>query len=379
MKPARPRIRLLVTVSEFTYSSQVRNTCDLVSQLDREIFDVEIGALQVDDEARREIDALDVRYFKLRLQPTRPLRARDCATLAYSPLTLLRRRYDLVHSLLYQSIFTEAWLVKSIGGAKYVYTKSNLEWGNHPGQWQRKSALSDRIVSLSEATSALLAQHGFSDKTEKIYLGIDTGRFQSTTEKRERFRAGCSIPSGAFAFGCVAQFVEWKEHLTVAKAFEIVADRDPLAWLVVCGPHHNDSYYHQCMDYFRSSRHSSRIRVIGPQPDLTDLYSGVDVFVLASRFETFGYVYVESMSCSRPTIGCRAAGPLEIFEEERTGLFCEMSDPQDLSVQMARYSDSPGLAVIHGRAARERVKTLFSRETMAAKTQEMYLRVLGRV
>lgn len=379
MKTTNDRLRLLVTISEFTFSSQLRNACDLISRLDRGLFDVEIGALQVEDEGRRDIEALDIPFFKLRLQPTRPLRLKDCATLAMSPFTLMRRRYDLVHSLLYQSIFTEAWLVKAVGAAKYVYTKSNLDWDNHPGQWQRKSSISDRIVSISEATSGLLAKHGFGDKTEKIYLGIDTERFSATLEKRDRFRAEWGIPPGAFLFGCVAQFIEWKEHLTVAKAFELIADRNPSVWLVICGPNHSDEYYRQCMEYLRSSRHSSRIRVIGSQADLTGLYSGIDVFVLASRFETFGYVYVESMSCSRPAIACRAAGPLEIIEEGKTGLFCKMSDPQDLSIQMARYSDAPALAGEHGVAARKRVQTVFSRETMAARCQGMYLRMLGRM
>lgn len=369
--------RLLFTISEFMFSSQVRNICDLISRLDRDIFDIEIGALRVGDEATAEIAALGVPYYKFRLQPTRPMRAHDVGTLFTSPFVLLAKQYDLVHSLLYQSIFTEAWLAKYLGRARYVYTKSNLEWANHPGQWHRKSALSDRIISISEATSELLRQKGFGDRIEKIYLGVDTDRFSFEAAKRGSMRQQWQVPESAFVYGCVAQFVEWKEHLSVVKAFEQVADRHPDAYLLICGPDHDDAYYHSCRRYIEASRHAGRIRLLGTLKDMPAFYSMIDIFVLASRFETFGYAYVEAMSCERPAIGCRAAGPLEIIEEGRTGYFCKMSDPADLAQQMLRYAEDRSSIQAHGRQARERVMRIFSREAMARNCQSLYLRMLG--
>lgn len=373
----RKKHRLLFTISEFMFSSQVRNIVDLIARLDRSIFDIEIGALRIGDEAVAEIQALDVPYFQFRLQPTRGMQFHDLVAMAASPFKMVAGRYDLVHSLLYQSIFTEAWFVKKFTNAKYVYTKSNLEWDNHPGQWRRKCALSDCIVSISEATSELLRKHGFGDRIAKVYLGIDTDRFSFDAAKRAQGRAQWQVPANAFIYGCVAQFVEWKEHMTLLKAFEIVADSNPDAYLLICGPDHDDAYYHQCRDYANNSRHSSRIRLVGTLKDMQGFYSTLDVFVLPSRFETFGYAYVEAMSCERPAIGCRAAGPLEIIEEGRTGYFCEMSQPTDLAAQMQRYRTEPALVEAHGRAARDRVVKVFSRDAMAINSQALYLRQLG--
>ena len=374
----RKKYRLLFTISEFMFSSQVRNVCDLVSRLDRDLFDIEVGALRVGNEATSEIAALGVPYYKFRLQPTRPgLTAHDMGTLLISPFVLLAKRFDLVHSLLYQSIFTEAWLARYVGRAKYIYTKTGLEWANHPGQWRRKSALSHKIISLSEATSELLREKGFGDRIEKIYVGIDTDRFSFAANKRSRMRQEWQVPESALVYGCAARFDEWKEHLTAVKAFELVADRYRDAYLLICGGDHGDDYYHSCTSYIQSSRHSNRIRLLGALKDMQAFYSMIDVFVLPSRFETFGYVYVEAMSCERPAIGCRAAGPLEIIEEGRTGYFCNMSDPADLSVQMLRYADDRALIRAHGAQARDRVGRIFSREDMARKCQALYLRMLN--
>jgi glycosyltransferase involved in cell wall biosynthesis len=266
--------------------------------------------------------------------------------------------------------------VKTLGWAKYVYTKSNLEWSNHPAEWRRKSQLADGIISISEATSQLLKEHGFGDRTEKIYLGIDTDTFSVSLEKRNAVRQQLDIPENALVYGCVGQFIEVKDHVTLIDAFERVADRYPGAHLVICGPHHNDAYYHGCLARIKESRHASAIRVLGRVRDMQGLYSALDVFVLPSKFEAFGYAYVEAMSCERPTIGCRSAGPLEIIDEGRTGYFCAVSNPVDLAYRMSSYAADRALIPVHGEAARTRARALFSKDVMARQSAELYLRLL---
>src|SRR5512134_2792119 len=110
--------RVLFTISELTFSSQVRNIVDLVSQLDRSLFHCEIGALRVGDPATRVVAALGVPYFRFRLIPTRRMNRGDYASLLASPAKLVAGRYDLVHSLLYQSVASEALAVKTLTRAR---------------------------------------------------------------------------------------------------------------------------------------------------------------------------------------------------------------------------------------------------------------------
>lgn len=370
------KYRILITVSELMYSSQVRNLCDLVSLLDRTRFDIEIGALATGDEAHEEVEKLGVKIFRLRLQPTREFRPSNLIDMAKGPFIIAYRQYDLVHSLLYQSICTEALFFKALTKTKYVYTKSNLEWSNHPTNWRWKSALADRIISISGATDQVLDEHGYGDKKAKIYLGIDTEQFVHSDASRARMRNQLGLPQDAVVFGCAAQFIEWKEHLTVLRAFEQLAQTYPDIHLLYCGPNHNDAYYHEVVGQIESSRFGDRVRLLGTLSDMPEFYSAIDCFVLASRYETFGYVYVEAMSCHRPVIGCRAAGPLEIIVDSETGYFTNMSDPADLANQMEKYLTSPERIEQHGHAGRSRVVEIFSKEAMARKTQDLYLELL---
>ena len=109
---------------------------------------------------------------------------------------------------------------------------------------------------------------------------------------------------------------------------------------------------------------------------MQSFYSGIDCFVLPSRNEAFGYVYTEAMSCSLPVIACRAAGPLEIVLEGKTGLFVNMSDPTDLSDKMRTYIKMPIMLSKHGEKARSRAVEVFSKRSMVDRTQKLYFRVL---
>lgn len=373
------RIKLLITISELIYSSQFRNLYDLVSLIDRSVFDIEVGALATGNEAQKDIELLDVPVYRLRLQPTRGWTFEKTLDLIKGPFVIARKRHDLVHSLLYQSFFTEPFLFNKLTAAKYIFTKSNLEWSNHPTNWNLKCRYSDRIISISSATDELLDEKGFGSKKAKIFLGIDTRHFRADPGKRAGLRAAHTIPEDALVFGCAAQFVEWKEHLTALKAFELIAAKQQNAYLVFCGANHRDDYYAQFLQAVEESPFKIRIRLLGNLSDMPAFYSMADVFVLPSRYETFGYVYVEAMSCGLPVIGCRAAGPLEIIDEMITGQLVNISDPHDLAVKMDSYVQSPELRKMHGDAARRRAIELFSKETMAAKTQELYLQTLGRI
>lgn len=58
-----------------------------------------------------------------------------------------------------------------------------------------------------------------------------------------------------------------------------------------------------------------------------------DVFVLASRFETFGVVLIEALACGKPIIATACGGP-EIIVNERNGLLVPVEDTDALNAAM---------------------------------------------
>lgn len=53
-----------------------------------------------------------------------------------------------------------------------------------------------------------------------------------------------------------------------------------------------------------------------------------DCFVLSSRYETFGVVVIEAMSCGVPVIATRSGGPETIIIEDELGILCDIDETQ---------------------------------------------------
>lgn len=372
------QFKILLTISEFMYSSQVRNLCDLADGLDREIFDVEIGALATGNEATAEIERLDLPYFRLRLCIEREMNSTKLLDLVKGPLAIMSSRYDLVHSLLWQSHFSEPLITRSFSRAKYVYTKSNIQWDNHPVNWKLKSLLSNKIISISRATDHLLNMRGLGHKIQRIHLGIDTDRFVESVSDRIAMRQQLNVPTGHILFGCAAQYIPMKNHIMLIEAFDHLCKNNDRIHLCFCGPNHGDDYYRRVMDRIDHSLNRKSIHVLGTLNNMAAFYSGIDCFVLPSSNEPFGYVYIEAMSCSRPVIACRAGGPIDIVVDGQTGWLCELDSLSDLQRKMAQYIDHPQLLRQHGAAARARAIDLFSTQKMVEAHQRLYLSLIDK-
>ena len=104
------------------------------------------------------------------------------------------------------------------------------------------------------------------------------------------------------------------------------------------------------------------------------LYRNCDAFILTSRAETFGVVYVEALACGKPVIATRCGGP-EAFVHEGNGLLVPIGDVPAIAsamVKMARSFD-------HYRAEdiRSDFMKRFSRPAVVRQLLALYRNVLA--
>lgn len=67
--------------------------------------------------------------------------------------------------------------------------------------------------------------------------------------------------------------------------------------------------------------------------------NGCDAFVLPSRYETFGVVLIEALSCGKPVISTKTAGPIDIIDDQN-GILTNIGDIDGLSQAMVSIIDN---------------------------------------
>jgi glycosyltransferase involved in cell wall biosynthesis len=137
-------------------------------------------------------------------------------------------------------------------------------------------------------------------KIRLLYPPVDGERFSSIDEDhRARLREKLGLPRDQAVFLLASTGHRRKGLDMLAEFFE----RSTLpACLVVAG---------RPLD--RAA--SSRVRSLGYRRDIEDVYRAVDYTVIASRFEPFGLVGIESVLCGTPLVVADNAGCAEVVRE----------------------------------------------------------------
>ncbi|GGF63771.1 hypothetical protein GCM10007301_24450 [Azorhizobium oxalatiphilum] len=118
---------------------------------------------------------------------------------------------------------------------------------------------------------------------------------------------------------------------------------------------------------------SNRIRFHGEvgEEELRGFFHACDVFVSPSRYESFGLVFVEAMMFSKPVIGCKVGGMVDVIAENETGLLAQPGDAGSLRAALVQLLNDAGLRAAMGAAGRRRYEAHFSRERMSTAIADL--------
>ncbi|HEU4520883.1 MAG TPA: glycosyltransferase family 4 protein [Thermoanaerobaculia bacterium] len=120
------------------------------------------------------------------------------------------------------------------------------------------------------------------------------------------------------------------------------------------------------------------VHLIGkqPHPVIAKLMHRCSLFVLASRFETFGIAALEAMACGKTVIGTAVDGILEIVEDGENGFVVPPDDPSALAGAIHVLLEDKPLRERLGAAARARVREQFQRDQMGDNYLHAFREVL---
>lgn len=134
--------------------------------------------------------------------------------------------------------------------------------------------------------------------------GVDTSIFFKQDREND----------GVFRIGCIANFQELKDHITLLKAFDILIGKGYTNMrLSLLGSGETKT---MCETYVKEHGLTEYVEWVKEMTHdhLPHYYNSLNIFVLPSIYEGFGCVYTEAYACGVPFIGVKAQGAAECVD-----------------------------------------------------------------
>jgi glycosyltransferase involved in cell wall biosynthesis/predicted metal-dependent phosphoesterase TrpH len=197
----------------------------------------------------------------------------------------------------------------------------------------------DLVLSPSPASDATLAGIGVgAEKIARWDRGVDTDRFDPALRS-----AGLSELAAGHGKSDDAIDVLYAGRITREKGADLLADaflraraQDPRLRLVLVGGGPEEQRLRERVGegaVFRGWLEGDA---------LARAYASADLFLFASRTDTFGQVVLEAQASGLPVIAVNEGGPLSLIEQRRSGLLCP-ADAAALANAVLELAGSPGL------------------------------------
>jgi glycosyltransferase involved in cell wall biosynthesis len=228
----------------------------------------------------------------------------------------------------------------------------------------------DRLVAVSTsertelARLACVAPH----KLVAVECGIDPAEVRRAAAAPPP----CALPRGPLVVA-VGRLSEQKNPLLLVRAAESCARAVPDAHFVWVG---DGDLRPDVEDAIAKAGLRDRWTITGWLANPHPILSRASVFVLPSRYESFGYVTLEAMVLGRPVVATDVAGSRDLVVHGETGLLVREGDAEALAGAITTVLREPSTAARFGAAGSARA-TLFSRDGMSQKMLDVYRQVAG--
>lgn len=300
------------------------------------------------------------------------------------PLTLARRRADLVHGLVnVLPLATRVTGVVTVHDLSFVLTPETLPPLKRV-YLTRLCAASVRraaaVVAVSRQTAADVIRcfNTPPAKVHVVYNGVASTFTPGDPEKIEHFRRSRHLPPRYLLYLgtleprknlvlLIRAFARWR----AAQAAEAGAESTELKLILAGG---KGWYYDTIFAEVQALGLAEAVLFPGfiPAAELPDWYRGATAFVYPSLFEGFGLPVLEAMACGVPVICSRAESLLEVAGA--AALTVSTADEESLAHAIHLLCDQPALAVeLRRRGLQQAAK--FSWRRSAEQTIQVYNQV----
>ena len=240
--------------------------------------------------------------------------------------------------------------------------------GGAPAEWRRKASIrvyraAHTVICISEKVQRLLQDGMQKDvRSTVVYNGTDTNFFSPTPGAPLQKESEILI---------VGNLNAAKGHELALRAVRQIEASFPQLHCRIIGDGRDRARFEAMA---RELGVAPRVRFEGrkSRAEVADAMRACSVFVLPSRYEGLGCVYLEAMACGKPVIACRGQGIDEIVKHEKNGWLIPVDGLDELAQGLSTLLRSPDLCSRLGASARETVLNGLTLSHQARRLAQIY-------
>ena len=243
--------------------------------------------------------------------------------------------------------------------------------------------LNNRIVVVSDGVGRAMFNKDtrIHPKVVTCYDWLDMG-IVGHRDGTDEFRSEIGVSKELVFIGAVGRLEPWKGQHIFIKAAALVAKYHPQAKFVIVGGKVSGRGREKYEDDLRTMASDlnmdDKIHFAGHRNDISNVMRALDIFVHCSVDpDPLPGVVMEAMEMGKPVVGPRAGGVPEEIDDGKTGLLYNPGDYQDMAKTICRLITSPDLAKDYGVAGKHRAMTIFNKDLLSRRMQQVYEGVLN--
>ena len=283
---------------------------------------------------------------------------------------LLRERPDILHCHA-----SKAGFIGRIVG-RFILVKTPIFFTpnviscklNHSYHWLERIAapFTSLIIGSSESETKDLNELSFLDKIPKqtvplcIYEREQKNRDTSLKEKR-------SINVGA-----CGRITHQKQALLFFKVAHSLQQTHPDFHFKWIGDFHKDDKESIKVKNFLEENQLTNISITGWLENPLEEIEKLDIFLMLSRYESFGYVTADALLAGIPVIGTRTTGTIDLIKDGYNGYLCG-NNLNEIRDKLIHLKESENYTYMYlSQNAHKSIKTNYKMDIMISKLSSLY-------
>ena len=216
----------------------------------------------------------------------------------------------------------------------------------------------DRMIVNSEETKRLIFSGNPNifdeDKIHVIYNGIDLDNYP---DKEEAFR---SDDKKDIVLGNVGRLEKQKNQHFLIDLVSLLHQKGYNVKLQIAG---SGRLEQELQNSIKEKKLGKHINLLGFTENVKSFLMSIDIFVLSSLWEGFGYVIAEALACYRPVVAFDTSSNPEIVSHGNDGFLVPKNDLNSFAEAIIYLIDNPELRRNMGDYGAEKVKNSFNIQT----------------